>query len=362
MLSAAKKWISDVSVADAATMPRDSAIRLLMKSAASRITQSAVPIVAITAAVRRLITWVVQFERQSATIWYKLACMRFRGILIAILCGAAYCQTQPAFEVASVKPYDPASGARYTMRGGPGTSDPERFSCQNCSLRSLIVAAYDIKEFQLTSPSAPDRYDVEAKVPPGATKEQFRSMLQNLLADRFHLQLHHQPQEMTVYMLIVGKGGSKLTPSQSPAATPDPALPTVGPIPTGSKNGFPAPPPGYISTTALANGTYRMGATNAPMTKVVSMLSLLLARPVHDGTGLEAGYDFQLFWSGNASTDNPAPRLTQDGTPIPSDPDADSGPTLFAAVQQQLGLKLESKKDQVDVLVVDRADKIPTVN
>jgi len=287
-------------------------------------------------------------------------------VLLAMACSIAdYGQTtnaQQAFEVASVRMYDPASAARYTMRGGPGTSDPGRFSCQNCSLRSLIVAAYDIKEFQLTSPSASDRYGVEAKVPQGASKEQFRSMLQYLLAERFQLKLHHQPQEMTVYTLVVGKGGSKLTPSQSAATPPDPALPTPGPIPTGSKNGFPVPPPGFISTTALANGAYRMGATDAPMAKLVSMLSLLLARPVHDATGLDGGYDFQLFWSPEASTDNASPRLAQDGSPIPAVPDTDSSPTLLLAVQQQLGLKLESKKDQVDVLVVDHAEKIPTVN
>ncbi len=268
--------------------------------------------------------------------------MRFRGILVAILsCAAAFCQT---FEVASVKPYDPASAARYTMRGGPGTGDPTRFSCQNCSLRSLIVAAYDIQLFQLTSPNLPDRYDVEAKVPPGATKEQFRLMLQNLLAERFLLKLHHQPQEMTVYTLVVGKGGSKLTSPQ-----------TLAP-------GFPVPEPGHITTSALAKGGFLLGATGAPMEKLVSMLSILLTKPVHDATGLEGSYDFQLFWSGDTSTDNAAPRLTQGGTPIPKDPDEDSGPTLFAAVQQQLGLKLESKKDQVDVLVVDHAEKIPTVN
>jgi len=293
--------------------------------------------------------------------------MRFCAVLVAMFgCAVtAYCQTpnaQPAFEVASVRPYDPASAARYTMRGGPGTSDPGRFSCQNCSLRSLIVTAYDIKDFQLTFPAPHDRYDVEARVPPGASKEQFRLMLQNLLAERFQLKLHHQAQEMTVYTLVVGKGGSKLTPSQPPAAPPDPALPTIGPIPTGFKDGFPVPPPGFISASALANGAYRMGATNAPLSKLVSMLSLLLARPVNDATGLEGGYDFQLYWSQDASTDSSAPRLAQDGTPIPATPDADSGLTLFAAVQQQLGLKLDSQKGQVDVLVVDHAEKVPTGN
>ena len=92
------------------------------------------------------------------------------------------------------------------------------------------------------------------------------------------------------------------------------------------------------------------------------MLSTLLARPVHDATGLQGGYDFQLFWSPDTSTENAAPRLTQGGTPIPRDSDADAGPTLFTAVQQQLGLRLDSKKDLVDVLVVDHAEKVPTVN
>ena len=103
--------------------------------------------------------------------------------------------------------------------------------------------------------------------------------------------------------------------------------------------------------------TYAFG-----LSKLVSMLSLLLARPVNDATGLEGGYDFQLYWSPDASTDNAAPRLAQDGTPIPATPDADSGLTLFAAVQQQLGLKLDSQKGQVDVLVVDHAEKVPTGN
>jgi uncharacterized protein (TIGR03435 family) len=270
--------------------------------------------------------------------------MRFCVLVAMFSCAvAAYCHmrnAQPTLEVASVKMYDPTSAARYTVRGGPGTSDPGRFSCQNCSLRSLIVAAYDIKEFQLTSPALPDRYDVEAKVPEGASKEQFRLMLQNLLAERFQLKLHHRPQEMTVYTLVVAKGGSKLKPSQSAAVPPDPTRPTIGPIPTAFKNGFPVPPPGFISTNALGNGAYRMGATNAPMAKLVTMLSLLLARPVHDATGLEGGYDFQLFWSPDASTDNSSPRRAQDGSPIPPDPDTDFGPTLFDAVRQQLGLNL----------------------
>jgi uncharacterized protein (TIGR03435 family) len=248
------------------------------------------------------------------------------------------------------------------MRGGPGTSDPGRFSCQNCSLRSLILAAYDVKEFQLVSPSAPERYDVEAKAPQGAGKEEFRLMLQNLLAERFHLKLHHQAQEMTIYTLVVGKGGSKLTPSQASAQPPDPALPAIGPIPTGFKDGYPVPPPGFISTMVLANGAYRMGASNAPMTKLVSMLSLLLARPVYDATSLGGRYDFQLSWSQDASANSAASRLMQDGTPIPADPETESGPTLFAAVQQQLGLRLDSRKGQVDVLVVDHAEKVPTEN
>lgn len=261
-----------------------------------------------------------------------------------------------------MKPYDPASASRYTMRGGPGTADPGRFSCQNCSLRSLIAAAYDIQLFQLTSPTWPNRYNVEATVPPATNKEQFRLMLQNLLAQRFQLQIHHQPQEMTVYTLVTGKGGSKLTPAQSPAEPSDPALPTAGPIPASFKDGFPVPPPGFIVTQALADGSYRMGATSAPMTKLASLLSQFLARPVRDATGLDGVYDFQMFWSGSASADNAAPRLAQDGSPIPRDPEADSGPTLPAAVQQQLGLRLDAKKDQVDILVVDHAEKIPTIN
>ena len=101
-----------------------------------------------------------------------------------------------------------------------------------------------------------------------------------------------------------------------------------------------------------------MNAIAAPVTKLVSTLSNLLGRPVSDGTGLTGEYDFRLAWWPDVAE----PRRQQDGSPVPSAPDADSGPTLFGALQTQLGLRLEPMKGQVDVLVIDHAEKAPTGN
>jgi len=282
------------------------------------------------------------------------------AIALAIVCaGAAFGQAvdaHPSFDVASVKPHDPASAARFSIQGGPGTSDPDRFTCRNCSLRSLLTAAYDIKEYQLFSPAWSERFDIVANVPDGTTKEQFRLMLQNLLTDRFRLTMHREKRE--VYNLVAAKDGPKLTPSRRSSASPDSDPSAAGPSATLGKDGFPVPPPGVVTTTVSFNGDYRMNAIAAPVTKLVSTLSNLLGRPVSDGTGLTGEYDFRLAWWPDVAE----PRRQQDGSPVPSAPDADSGPTLFGALQTQLGLRLEPMKGQVDVLVIDHAEKAPTGN
>src|ERR1700734_1967440 len=117
---------------------------------------------------------------------------RFGIIFIGSLCAAAYAQTpngQPSFDVATIKPAAPPNGGPdpVGMGGGPGTKDPGRYTCSFCNLQMLMAQAYDVAGYQLTIPTALNegRFEVTAKVPEGATKEQFKLMLQNLLAERF---------------------------------------------------------------------------------------------------------------------------------------------------------------------------------
>src|SRR5580700_4776117 len=176
------------------------------------------------------------------------------GTLVAIglAAAAAYGQDTNAkltFEVASIKPAAPPGGSpgvialRVMANGGPGTGDPGRWTAENFSLANLISAAYDLKRYQYSGPAWMDdtRFDVVAKLPGGATKEQFRVMLQNLLADSFKLAIHHEKKEMQVYELVIAKNGLKLKESV-PEPTDADASKTGG-HETGTSRVPPPPPP-----------------------------------------------------------------------------------------------------------------------
>ena len=130
----------------------------------------------------------------------------------------------PTFEVASVKPAEPQTGMgiRVMMRGGPGSADPGQITYSNVSLKNVLTIAYAVKGYQINGPKWLDseRFDIVAKIAKGATKEQFQLMLQNLLAERFKLTLHHETKELPMYALVVGKSGPKLKESveEDPAA------------------------------------------------------------------------------------------------------------------------------------------------
>ena len=299
-------------------------------------------------------------------------------ILMAIACRGLYAQpadAHRAFEVASIKPSAPLTGnggPRFMgMTGGPGSRDPGRFTCSNCSLSMLVTQAYDIQRYQLTGPSWLDteRFDITAKVPEGATKEQFRLMQQDLLAERFKLTLHHEKKEMPLYELVIGKNGPKLKESAEDPA-PQGAGPAPGPPPPPGppkidKDGYPVLHAGRGTMMVMMNGRARVQFSNQTMEQFVRMLSGQLRRPVTDATGLKSKYDFALFWTsenmGMAGRGGLAPP-PDGGAPLVSLPDSDSGPTLFGALQEQLGLKLEQKKGPVDILVIDHMEKVPTEN
>ena len=221
------------------------------------------------------------------------------------------------------------------MRGGPGSSDPSLATFENIDLFSLVTMAYGIQRYQLLAPDwlTTAKFDITARVPKGATTEQYRLMLQSLLAERFQLALHHDRKEIQMVELVVAKNGPKLKEAavDPAAAVPDglqPPLPRAG------------PPPGY-------HGPFSM-VTKASMERLAALLSGLLGQPVVDATGLKGNYDIKLQALVGSS---------------PSDTDAaNSPPSLFDAVQEELGLKLAPKKGLVDVLAIDHIEKTPTGN
>ncbi len=131
---------------------------------------------------------------------------------VALLVCAAQAQTEeaPAFEVASIKQAapQPAGMMRVMMRGGPGTPDPGQLTFSNVTLKNVLMNAYDVKGYQIQGPGWLDteRYDITAKIPKGASKEQFRLMLQNLLAERFKVGLHRETKEMPIVFAGGGEG------------------------------------------------------------------------------------------------------------------------------------------------------------
>jgi uncharacterized protein (TIGR03435 family) len=252
------------------------------------------------------------------------------GILV-LSCSGAFGQTpngQPAFEVASVKLRPEQPGSQFmVMDGGPGSADPGHLRYLGIPLTGAIVEAYEVRINEISGLPKwieNDKFDIEAKVPAGTNRHELHLMLQNLLAERFHLTVHSVKKDLPYYELVVGKSGSKMRPSSSDSTT-------VELIPG---------PKGYSLKTPSMSMTYLAGVLEMGMN----------SRRVVDKTGLAGRYDIAL-----------------DFRPIEWDlaaPDSHVGafPNAFAAVQEQLGLKLEEKTGPRDVLVIDRLDREPTEN
>ena len=299
----------------------------------------------------------------------------------------------PTFEAASIKPAAPQTGPgmRVMMRGGPGSPDPGQITYSNVSLKQVLTNAYGIKSYQINGPKWLDseRFDIVAKIAMGSTKEQFQMMLQNLLAERFKLAVHHETKELPIYALVVGKGGPKLketvddsAATQGGAAGPGGPSGSAPPPPPGSDgagpvrmkmgaDGMPQLPPGMGKNglmMMMMNGRLRLVGNGQPVSALTEMLGNQLGRPVVDATELKAKYDFTLdFTPENMSGPMgmmPPPRPHDGGpgggAPMASAPEA--GPSIFTALQEQMGLKLEQRKGPIDLLVIDRMEKVPTEN
>jgi uncharacterized protein (TIGR03435 family) len=223
-----------------------------------------------------------------------------------------------------------------------------RISAINVTLKMLIARAYDLQGFQLAGgPGWADtlRYNIEAK-PDTPVENEWKEMLQNLLADRFQFVFHRETKELPIYALVLAKKDGKLGPGmveskEGGCTERDP-----------SKPGPPGPgQPPYCGSVLVGAG--QLTGTAANLGDVARMLSLSVGRKVIDKTGMTGKYTITLKYTPDENRRSMVPP----GASPPPAPADTSGPSLFTALQEQLGLKLESQKGPVEIFVIDRADK-----
>jgi uncharacterized protein (TIGR03435 family) len=249
-------------------------------------------------------------------------------VVLAILNARLLCaQTAPLpeFEVATVKLSPPPSGD--TININLGTVLNGRLAMTNVTLSDCIKLAYGIvSDDQLVGPDwikgrqvrfDQVRFDIVAQAPPDTPRDRVLLMLQPLLAERLKLVLRHEQKQLSYLGLTATKTGPKIQPAK----------------------------PGATLGNSAARG--RILANQMPMSGLATLLSRFERETVVDLTGLSGAFEFKLEW-------------TPDDGPVP--PGGASAPSLFTALQEQLGLRLESRKGPLDVLVVDHAEKVPTEN
>ena len=266
----------------------------------------------------------------------------------------------PSFEVASIKADH--SGTSFIRMGGP---DVSRYVASNVSAKMLITFAYNMRDFQVSGGPAwinSDKFDINAKVEDSLAEQlqklprvqqqaQIRLLLQSLLADRFKLTVSHDTKELPIYALVVAKSGSKLKEVPPPDAQAGSGRPPAVPPPSGANP--PPVPPGMFRMMIGRGGVSTLTASASPISDLVMMLSQQLGRQLVDQTGLKGTYDFTLQWTSD---------MGLGGGVLPVAPDAaganDAGGTsIFTALQDQLGLRLESTKGPVDTIVIDHIEE-----
>jgi uncharacterized protein (TIGR03435 family) len=240
------------------------------------------------------------------------------------------------FEAASIKPSAPQEMGR--IRIGISMLPGGRVSMTGVTVKELMKQAYGIRDFQIVGGPAwlgTERYDITAKPEDAANQEQVKLMVQALLADRFKLQFHRETKELPTYALVVAKGGPKL----KPFVEPDRA--------SGGSGG------GGGGGMMRMMGRGHFEANGVPVAALANQLGQALGRSVIDKTELTGNYDFKLDWTPD---ENQQSHVGPPGGEAPPPSSAD-GVSIFAAVQEQLGLKLEATKGPVEILIVDRAEK-----
>jgi uncharacterized protein (TIGR03435 family) len=293
--------------------------------------------------------------------WGKL----YLTAITLLITAQAQSQAALTFEAASIRvagdePPRRPMPARGDILGGPGTNDPTRIAYTWVTMTSILVGTFGFggdRILNLPDWADSQRYDLQAIVPPGATKDQAREMMQNLLKERFHFAFHSAQKEFTSCELVVAKSGSKL----KGAAPADGAQPphARGTPPDLDRDGFPILPPGHtdgqaVTRDGVTRQTYRMGSIEAVRAILLFGRTECAAR-ISDRTGLTGKYDFRLEY---AQPPRPGVALPPNQAGIASDP----APDLVTAVEKQLGLKLVKSTTELDVVVIDHLDRQPTEN
>ena len=267
----------------------------------------------------------------------------------------------PVFEVASVKPNKSGEGfIRFGLQPGG------RFTAQNVPARELIRFAYNVQPFQIEGGPNwlnSDRFDVTAKaegelqqVGPGQSGP-VQAMMQNLLADRFKLKVHRENKEMPIYALVLARSDGRLGKQIEPSTVDCTAQRGRGAGPGAGRGGPggppPAPPqPGERPQCGMFMGIGSVGAGDVPIQQLAQLLSGRVQRIVVDKTGLTGRYSFNMEFTPDQM---PPPGATPPGVQLPAiNPD---GPSIFTALQEQLGLKLESTRGPVETLVIDSIEQ-----
>jgi len=284
--------------------------------------------------------------------------VRLSALFFLIGIGA-FAQPDPSlrFEVASVRRVDISANNGgvpvFFPTGGIGTSDPTHIAYHGVWLMNLIADAFGVRAEQISGPGWPssDRYDIVANIPEGATKEQFNVMLGNLLRDRFHLRFHMDSKIVPAYALRIGKNGPKF----KEAVRHDDEKTSSERI---DAQGFPVPLPNSKGIVFLPHdGEAFIVGRDVPIADLARLLEHPGAgpmrpedRPVIDETGLTAHYDFKIHYEYFRRPANDAGAVS------------DPVPTVFTAVQDQLGLKLEPSTAPIAHLTIESFDREPTDN
>jgi uncharacterized protein (TIGR03435 family) len=269
-------------------------------------------------------------------------------MIIAVLNGSAsnaqsIPDDPPRFEVASIK-------RDVSVQAGPQYRIFPGLSVQRATLKYLITLAYQVDDFRVSGGPGwinSDRYNIEAKAEaPLAYSVEYRTLqyrrLQTLLQERFQLALHRETRELPVYDLTVAKDGPKL---QSPnCIQSEPGDPAIAPGKTMMD---------YCGFGQLGRNLYQ--ASSGSMTELARVLSLRLGRDIFDRTRITGKFRIQLRFAPEPST-GLSDALPADGRGSPA-ATADFGPDIFTALQEQLGLKLESSKGPVDLLIIDHVER-----
>jgi uncharacterized protein (TIGR03435 family) len=286
--------------------------------------------------------------------------LRFLPVALA---GALLAQSASRleFEVASIKPSPPMTeNVHVGLR-----IDGAQVSCTQWNLQDYIRIAYRLKPYQVEGPDTitGQRYDITAKLPLGATREQVNEMLQNLLVDRFKLTFHRVQKEFPVYALVVAKGGAKLKESNLDGIDASKfSKPPDSVAANGSAAGVDVDL-GQGSSFSLTDNKFTV--KRLTMARTADVLGRFVDRPIVDMTNLTGIYDLELSLSEEDYRGMLIRSAITAGVSLPPQAErlamSDIGESLASALQA-LGLKLEPRKAPLDVLVVDRIEKSPTEN